>query len=345
MKALQKTRPAFGLELRELPAPGSPGPGEVVVAVGATGVCGTDVHIYEWTPGYEIMTKAMPVTLGHEFAGTVAAVGPGVEGIAAGALVAVRPSIVCGRCAACAAGNDDACTQRVGMGVTRNGGLQPLVTAPAENCVVVPGALDVEIAALAEPMTVCAEAVDTGEVRPGDRVLVLGPGNIGQGVALFARAAGAAEVVIAGKDDAPRLECLRRMGFDGTVDVGERPLEEALAPYLAQGRFDVVFEATGVPAIVQQGLNVLRKRGVLVVVGIHPKPVTVNLTRLVRDHQQIRGSYRAPVATWPRVLRFLGENVGLVGRMISHRLPLEQAIEGLELSRSKDASKVMIVQP
>jgi len=344
MKALQKTRPAFGLELRDLPAPESPGPGEVVVAVGATGVCGTDVHIYEWTPGYEIMTKAMPVTLGHEFAGTVAAVGPGVEGIAAGALVAVRPSIVCGRCAACAAGNSDACTQRVGMGVTRNGGLQPFVTAPAENCVVVPGALDAEIAALAEPMTVCAEAVDTGEVRPGDRVLVLGPGNIGQGVALFARAAGAAAVVIAGKDDAPRLECLRRMGFDGTVDVGERTLEEALAPYLAQGRFDVVLEATGVTAIVQQGLNVLRKRGVLVVVGIHPEPVSVNLTRLVRDHQQIRGSYRAPAATWPRVLRFVGENVELVRQMISHRLPLEQAIEGLELSRSKVATKVMIVQ-
>ena len=344
MKALQKTRPAFGLELRDLPAPGSPGPGEVVVAVGAAGVCGTDVHIYEWTPGYEIMTKAMPVTLGHEFAGTVAAVGPGVEGIAAGALVAVRPSIVCGRCAACVAGNGDACTQRVGMGVTRNGGLQPLVIAPAENCVVVPGALDAEIAALTEPMTVCAEAVDTGDVRTGDRVLVLGPGNIGQGVALFARAAGAAEVVIAGKDDAPRLECLRRMGFDGTVDVGDRRLEEALAPYLAQGKFDVVLEATGVPAIVQQGLNVLRKRGVLVVVGIHPEPVSVNLTRLVRDHQQIRGSYRAPAATWPRVLRFVGENVELVRQMISHRLPLEQAIEGLELSRSKVATKVMIVQ-
>ena len=121
-------------------------------------------------------------------------------------------------------------------------------------------------------MTVSAEAVDTGGVSPGDRVLVLGPGNIGQGIALFASAAGAAEVVIVGKDDAPRLECLRRMGFPATVDVGERALEEALAPYLADGRFDVVIEATGVPAIVQQGLDVLRKRGVLVVCGIHPRP-------------------------------------------------------------------------
>src|SRR5713226_4516173 len=82
MKALQKTRPSFGLELREVSAPDSPGPGEVIVTVGATGVCGTDVHIYEWTPGYEAMTKAMPVTLGHEFSGTVAAVGSDVQGIA-----------------------------------------------------------------------------------------------------------------------------------------------------------------------------------------------------------------------------------------------------------------------
>jgi threonine dehydrogenase-like Zn-dependent dehydrogenase len=344
MKALQKTRPAFGLALREIGAPDSPGPGEVLVAVGATGVCGTDVHIYEWTPGYEAMTKAMPVTLGHEFAGTVAAVGPGVEGIAAGALVAVRPSIVCGRCAACAAGDADSCTNRVGLGVTRNGGLQPFVLAPAENCVAVPDPLDVEVAALTEPMTVCAEAVDTGGVRAGDRVLVLGPGNVGQGVALFARAAGAAEVVIVGKHDAPRLECLRRMGFDDTVDVGDAALQDALAPYLAQGRFDVVIEATGVPAIVQHGLNVLRKRGVLVVVGIHPGPVGIDLTRLVRDHQQIRGSYRAPAGTWPRVVRFLAENAALARQMVSHRLPLERAIEGLELSRSKAASKVVIVQ-
>jgi threonine 3-dehydrogenase len=134
------------------------------------------------------------------------------------------------------------------------------------------------------------------------------------------------------------------MGFEDTVDVGEGTLEDALAPYLVQGRFDVVIEATGVPAIVQQGLNVLRKRGVLVVVGIHPGPVSVDLTRLVRDHQQIRGSYRAPVAAWPRVLRFLAENAGLARQMISHRLPLDRAIEGLELSRSKAASKVLIVQ-
>jgi threonine dehydrogenase-like Zn-dependent dehydrogenase len=89
---------------------------------------------------------------------------------------------------------------------------------------------------------------------------------------------------------------------------------------------------------------VLKKRGIMVIVGIHPKPVTVNLTRLVREHQQIRGSYRAPLATWQRVVDFLAANVDIAREMISHRLPLAKAIDGLELSRTKGASKVIIVQ-
>ena len=123
----------------------------------------------------------------------------------------------------------------------------------------------------------------------------------------------------------------------------ERSLEEALASHLERGRFDAVIEATGVPPVVQQGLDVLKKRGIFVAVGIQPKPVTINLTKLVREHQQIRGSYRSPVPTWRRVVDFLSDNATLAREMISHRLPLEQAIEGLELSRTKAASKVVIV--
>jgi threonine 3-dehydrogenase len=343
MQALQKTAPAFGLELRDVPPPPPPGPGEVTVAVAAAGVCGTDVHIYEWTPWYEAMTQAMPVTLGHEFSGTIAAVGPDVRELAVGAVVAVRPSVVCGRCAACAAGDSDGCTQRKGMGVTRDGGLASHVNVPADNCIPAPLDMDADLVALTEPMTVSAEAVDTAEVVAGDRVLVLGPGNIGQGAALFARAAGAAQVVVVGKDDAPRLRVLNRMGFEDTVDSGSRPLAEALAPYLTQGKFDVVIEATGVPEVVPQALDVLRKRGILVVAGIHPRAASIDLTRLVREHQQIRGTYRALIATWARVIDFLGHNADLVRNMISHRVPLARALDGFALARNKAASKVLIV--
>jgi threonine 3-dehydrogenase len=343
VKVLQKTRPSFGVEFRDVPPLAAPHTGEVLVAVRAACVCGSDLHIYEWTPGYGFMSAAMPVTLGHEFSGTVVSVGPGIGHLTVGALVAVRPSVVCGRCAACLRGDADQCTQRKGIGVTRDGAFASHVSVPAENCIVAPPGLDAELVAMTEPMTVSAEAVDTGEVGQGDRVLVLGPGNIGQGIALFSRAAGAAEVVIAGKDDAPRLACLRQMGFADTVDIGERTLEDALAPYLARGKFDVVIEATGVPPVVQQALNVLRKRGILVICGIHPRPVGIDLTRLVREHQQIRGSYRAPAATWTRVLDFLRDHADLARQMITHRMPLDQALEGLELARNKVASKVVIV--
>ena len=121
----------------------------MVVRVGAVGICGTDLHIYEWSGGYEAMTPAMPVTLGHEFSGTIEAVGTGCGDLAAGMLVAVRPSVVCGQCAACRAGDADGCTQRKGIGITRNGGLARQVSAPAANCVVAPAGMDADLAALA----------------------------------------------------------------------------------------------------------------------------------------------------------------------------------------------------
>jgi threonine 3-dehydrogenase len=342
MIALQKVAPTFGLEYRDVLQPVDPAAGEVIVAVGATGVCGTDVHIYEWTAGYEIMKPAMPVTLGHEFAGRIAAVGKNVKGFREGMQVAVRPSVVCGQCARCRAGDSDNCMQRKGIGVTRDGALASHVGVPAENCVEIPDDMPIDIAALSEPMTVCAEAVDNAELAVGDRVLILGPGNIGQGAALFARAAGA-EVVVVGRGDATRLASLSRMGFTNLVDVGERTMEEALAPYLTDGKFDAVIEATGSPPVVQQGLDVLKKRGKMVLVGIHPTAVNINLTRVVREHQQIRGSYRSPIPTWRRVVDFLDAHASVAAEMISHRVSLDKAIDGIELSRSRAASKVLVV--
>jgi threonine 3-dehydrogenase len=343
MQALQKVTAASGLELREVPPPARPGSGEVIIKVEATGICGTDVHIAEWTPGYEAMARAMPVTLGHEFAGTVIEADPEVSTPEVGSLVAIRPSVVCGRCEACRRGDPDSCRNRRGIGIMRDGGFAPLACVPAENCLPVPTGLGPEIAALTEPMTVSAEAVDTGEVCQGDRVLVLGPGSIGQGIALFAEAAGAAEVVIAGHDDRPRLDTLGELGFASTADTAGRTLAEALAAHLAVGKFDVVIEATGVPNVVQPSLEVLRKRGILVICGIHPRPASINLTHLVREHQQIRGSYRSPLPTWSRVLTYLAEHAERVRPMISHRVPLKEALGGFELARNKAASKVIVL--
>ncbi len=342
MLALQKVRPGSGIELRHLPEISEILPEEVLIRTAATGICGTDLHIAEWTPGYESMQSAMPVTLGHELSGTIVSTGAAVDSRFVGTRVTVRPSVVCGKCDACGTKDEENCTGRRGIGIGRNGAFASHVAVPFANCVALPEGLDFEIAALTEPMTVCAEAVDTGEVKKGDRVLVLGPGFIGQGIALFCEAAGASEVVICGHNDAARLKTLNDLGFANTVDTAGTTLSEALRRFLERGKFDVVIEATGAPQVVPEALACLKKRGILVIAGIHPRPVEIDLTQLVRNHQQVRGSYRSPVATWHRVLDYLAANQDRVRGLITHRFDLANAEKGFALALGKAASKVVI---
>lgn len=344
MLAVQKLRPEPGIVLRDVASPGDPGCGEVLITVEATGICGTDVHIDAWTAGYASMERAMPVTLGHEFCGRVAKVGRGVPAGIIGRRVTVRPSVLCHRCPACLSGDHDHCTGRKGIGIGRNGAFAAEVLVPWENCVTVPDGMTPEIAALTEPMTVCHEAVTTGAVKPGDRVLVLGPGAIGQGIALFAEEAGASEIVIVGRDDGSRLDTCRKLGFDKVTDSAGTTLVDAVSDWTAGGLFDVVIEATGVPAIVPEALTLLKKRGNLVIAGIHAAPVAIDLTALVRDHKQIRGTYRAPVETWPLVLDYLQRNAERASTMITARLPMTKADQGFRVAAGKRESKVVILQ-
>ena len=337
MLALQKTLPAEGLEFRAPEVP-QPKQGEVMVRVHSAGICGTDLHIAEWTPGYESMQSAMPVTLGHEFAGTIESVGPDVAREVVGKRITARPSVTCGQCAACLAGDEDNCTGRKGVGIGRNGAFAELVNVPLRSCHIVPEGLDLEIAALTEPMTVCAEAVATAEVRSGQTILVIGPGFIGQGIAILARAKGA-KVVVMGKDDKARLATLADAGFEHLIDTAETPLQEALS---ALAPFDAIIEAAGVPSLVNACLPFLKKRGIFTVVGIHPRSAEIDLTQLVRMHQQIRGSYRAPPATWDEILTFLLQNQEMMRGLISHRFALVDALEGFKLAHARVASKVML---
>lgn len=343
MLALRKHAPEPGLSLCVTDEPGAPGPGEALLSVSAAGICGTDLHIADWTAGYESMAAAMPVTLGHEFAGHVVAIGEGVAGLAVGARVVVRPSTVCGHCEQCAGGHREDCVRRTGIGVGRNGGFAARVVVPAENCVALPDGLDDGLAALTEPMTVCAEAVDTAGVEPGDTVLIIGPGTIGQGIALFAQAAGAARIVIAGRDDAARLATLNALGFQDTVDSVGTSLTGALAAAGLPLAYDVIIEAAGVPALVPEALELLALRGVLTICGIHAKPASIDLTRLVRRHQQIRGSYRAPLATWPLVIAFLAADPRRMALLIGERAPLSDAVAAFARAKSRSAAKILLL--
>jgi len=340
MQALQKIVPAFGVELREVAVPAAPGVNQVLIDVAAVGICGSDVHVYEWTGGYEFVTQAMPLTLGHEFAGKIVATGGGAGDFEVGDRVTVLPSVTCGKCRHCRGGNEELCESRTGIGMTRPGAFARLALAPARNCVRIPAAVDDELAALTEPLTVGARAVEVGQVSPGDRVLILGPGTIGQAIAIMAREAGAAEIVIVGKDDPTRIACLSALGFERTIDTAATPLEQQLD---GCANFDIVFEAVGAAGTLTQGLALTRYGGVLVVVGILPAPAPIDVTGVVRRQQQIRGSHRASRETWTRVLALLASKGDAIRPMITHRLALASVLDGFELARRKLASKVVVL--
>lgn len=336
MQALRKTRAAAGLELVEVPKPQAASPDTALVRVLATGICGSDLHVDDWTPSYAFITDSLPVTLGHEF------VGVAEDGPLAGRRVVVRPSVTCGVCSACTAGQHDACERRTGIGMTRDGAFAPWVRVPLRNCVPVPEGLSDELAALAEPLSISMQALRVAGVVRGRRVLVMGPGTIGQGIAVLARRAGAAQVVVSGFDDGARLAVLRRMGFEALVDVSQQPLVDATRPHTQGEPFDIVFEATGVPETIAEALPLLRRNGIVVVTGIHARPLTLDLTLLVRHQQQLRGSFRPPESDWPEALALMGELGAEMAPMVSHVLPLSQALEGFALAHGKQASKVLL---
>ncbi len=155
------------------------------------------------------------------------------NGPLAGRRVVVRPSVTCGACAACSAGCVDACERRSGIGMTRGGAFAPWVGVPLRNCVPVPDTLSDELAALAEPLSIPMQALRVAGDVAGKRVLVMGPGTTGQGIAVLARRAGAAQVVVGGFRDAARFDALRQLGFDALADVADTTLATATAPYKA----------------------------------------------------------------------------------------------------------------
>ncbi|MSO76492.1 MAG: sorbitol dehydrogenase [Alphaproteobacteria bacterium] len=341
MLSLRKTKASFGLDFQEVPEPRRPGPGEVTLKVEAVGICGSDVHAYEWTEGFGFMAGRLPVTMGHEFAGRVVARGPDTS-LPDGTRVTVAPFITCGICAACRRDDARNCTRRELIGLTVDGGFAGHVTLPARNCLVLPATLDDELGALTEPLGVGCEAVLVGEVKLGDTVLVMGPGTIGQGIALMARAAGAARVLVAGRGDQPRFDVLGQLGFHEIIDVAEGPLGEQVLARTGGEPVDVVLEATGHPAAIADGMGVLRKGGVIVAVGIHAEQLTFNVTDFVRNRQQLRASHGTSFATFGRVLSLMAREPEAFRAMITHRMPLARGIEGFELARQRAASKVML---
>ncbi|MDE0027083.1 MAG: alcohol dehydrogenase catalytic domain-containing protein [Spirochaetaceae bacterium] len=347
MKAVMKVRRAPGIEVREVDVP-AVGDGDILVKVAAAGICGSDVHYYQWTRGSEIVR--VPVVLGHEFSGEVVEVGSGVTGVAVGDRICAPPGMACGACPECRTGRGDRCGAMLGPGIRSDGFFAEYgrLTAAAQ-VFKLPPQVSLAAAAMMEPLGVCLNAVDMSGLRVGQTAAVLGPGPIGLLTAALLRAGGAGLVVVAGTGaDGMRLGLAERLGADEVtvVDGDAGAALAARAASLDGGGFDLVFEATGSPAAIQQSIDLVKRGGQVVLLGIYGAPAAIDPTPMVRARKNIISAYGYGVgdaATWQRALRLLAAGRLDVEPIITHRVPLAHAEDGFRLVLQKQAAKVLLI--
>jgi L-idonate 5-dehydrogenase len=333
--------PPHDLRVEDRPV-AEPGPGQVRVRIGAGGICGSDLH-YCQHGGFGTVRVRHPMVLGHEVAGIVDALGPGVTGLAPGQAVAVNPSLPCGACVFCQAGEQQHCLDMRFYGSAMrdphvDGGFREALVCEATQAVVLPDGLDVTTAAFAEPLAVCLHAVRQAGPLLGRRVLVTGAGPIGALTIAAARLAGAREIVATDLTAAPEATA-RAMGADRFIAVGGAP--DALAPFaVRKGYFDVAFEASGSGPALLGILPVLRPRGTIVQIGIGGD-VSAPMSLLAAKEITWRGTFRFHEEFALAVETLARRAIG-VAPLLTARFPVDRAAEAFALAA--DRSRAMKVQ-
>ncbi len=335
MQALIKYgREDKNVELRDIPQPPDPPPGAVVVEVGAAGVCGSDLHMWREHQSWEIK---LPLVLGHEFCGTVAAVGAGVDAFAAGDRVAVETAAeVCGVCAYCHAGAYNQCPRRLGYGALYDGAFTQFVTARQAILHKIPDTVAFEQAALTEPICVAYNALveKSPALKPGDTVVIQGPGPIGMMALLVAKLRGAGQIVMLGtRRDQRRLRIAEAIGATHSLNIDDaNPLE--LVRSLGDGMgADLVVDCSGVSIALKTALELARPNGVITKIGWGPEPLGFNLDPLVQKAVTLQGSFSHLHATWERVLALLASGQIDLTPIIGGVYPIarwEEAFERME---------------
>jgi L-idonate 5-dehydrogenase len=318
---------------------GDPGPGQVRVRIAAGGICGSDLHYFQHG-GFGAIRVKHPMVLGHEVAGVIDAIGPGVTGLHAGQAVAVNPSLPCGRCRYCLDGAQQHCLDMRFYGSAMrdphvDGGFREALVCEAAQAVPLPEGLDTTTAAFAEPLAVCLHAARQAGPLLGRRVLVTGCGPIGALAIAAARLGGAREIVATDLSDAPRAVALR-MGADRF-----HADPEALAAYAPdKGCFDVALEASGSPRALLGILPVVKPGGTIVQIGIGGD-VPVPMSVLAAKEITWRGTFRFH-AEFAMAVEALAARRIDVAPLLTERFPVERAAEAFALAA--DRSRAMKVQ-
>lgn len=295
MKALVKQHAEPGLWLMDVPEPET-GPGDVLIKVLRTGICGTDLHIRSWD-GWAQQAVTTPRVLGHEFVGEVASVGADVQDVAVGDIVSGEGHLVCGKCRNCLAGRRHLCRSTIGLGVGRDGAFAEYVALPASNVWVHRTKVDLDVAAIFDPF---GNAVHTALSFPlvGEDVLITGAGPIGIMAAAVARHAGARNVVITDVSES-RLELARKVGATLAVNVAESDIAAAQRQLGLKEGFDIGLEMSGRPEAVRDMVDNMTHGGRIAMLGLPAQEFAVDWSKIVTSMITIKGIYgREMFETW-----------------------------------------------
>jgi threonine 3-dehydrogenase len=337
MKAIVKKEQSVGLWLEDVPEP-KIGINDVLVKILKTPICGTDVHIYEWDQWAQRTIKT-PLTIGHEFVGTVAQIGGNVKDFEIGDLVSGEGHVVCGMCRNCLAGRRHLCKDPQGIGVNRDGAYAEYLSIPVTNVWYCDKKIRADVLSCFDPLGNAAHTALTYDLV-GEDVLITGAGPIGCMAAAMAKQVGARFVVVT--DINPyRLELAKKMGATLTLDVRTQTIEDAQKTLGMKEGFDVGMEMSGSPKALQSMLRNMAHGGKIALLGILP-PTEIDWDFVVFNGLTIQGIYgRKMYETWYKVTMLIRGGLD-IEPLITHRFSYTEFEKGFEVMRSGNSGKVIL---
>ena len=337
MDAIVKPIAGVGLELRQVPVP-VPGPGEVLIKIHKTAICGTDVHIYDWTPWSAEHVKP-PMVIGHEYVGEIAELGAGVTGLEVGMRVSGEGHITCGHCRNCHTGNIQWCKNTHSVGVDRDGAFAEYVCIPASNVIIIDPQLDEDVVSFFDAF---GNATHTALMfnLVGEDVLITGAGPIGVIAVGICKYAGARRVVITDMNEY-RLDLARKMGADAAVNIGKADLTEVMHQQGLVEGFDVGLEMSGSGAALKQMLSVMRNGGKISLLGLGNGPISLDMNLIIGKGLTLQGIYGRKMDNWHQMSYMVQGGLDLTP-VITHRFHYTDFEKGFAAMHSGNSGKVVL---
>ena len=337
MDALVKPAAGPGLELRQVPVP-TPGPGEVLIKIRKTAICGSDVHIYHWNSWAQEHVKPGMVT-GHEYVGEIAVLGEGVEGLTVGQRVSGEGHITCGHCRNCRNGDIQWCKNTFGVGVDRDGAFAEYLCIPARNVIALPEDLPEDVVAFFDAF---GNATHTALMwnLVGEDVLITGAGPIGVMAGGICKHAGARRVVITDLNDY-RLDLARKMGVDAAVNTAKEDLKEVMKQLNIVEGFDVGLEMSGAAPAFRQMLSVMRNGGKISLLGLGNKPMELNMNDIIGKGLTLQGIYGRKMDNWHQMSYMVQGGLDM-SPIITHRFHYTDFEKGFAAMDSGMSGKVIL---